>query len=182
MAVILWKVSTSFIISLLFPLCSSQQQQQGDFPACQARSDFVKRLSPVQFDATQNCGDLNYILQAVNKDKKYDYCSADRQHVVGYIREAFRPALGGTKKMPDDCEIEQWWYEGNYPRSPVAFCKNATAIASTRDKKTRFNLTRAQPFFNVIHGPRTLCHDLLRKDLATIGNPDVAGPGVSRPL
>ncbi|KAK8062997.1 hypothetical protein PG997_015094 [Apiospora hydei] len=165
-------------ILLLFPVFSSQDARKG-VPGCEFRSDFVKRLTPVHFDPTQNCGELNFILQAVNKNRKYDYCSADPQHVLGYIRDGFRPAHGGDKKkMPQDCEIEQWWFKGHYPRSPVAFCKNATAIAATRDKKVRFNLTRAQPFFNVIHGPRTTCHDLVRNDLETIGNPDVAGPGL----
>ncbi|KAK7912240.1 hypothetical protein PG985_014721 [Apiospora marii] len=169
---------TLFAFLLFSPILCSSRNPKTDAPACRARTDFVKRLTPPHFDPKQNCADLNYILQAVNKDNKYDFCSADREHVLGYIREAFRPALGGTKKMPHDCEIEQWWFEGHYPRSPVAFCKNATAIAATRDKQIRFNLTRAQPFFNVVHAPRSLCHNLLRQDLETIGNPDVAGPGV----
>lgn len=85
-------------------------------------------------------------------------------------------------KMPKDCEIEKWWYEGyyDYDRTRVAFCKNATATGyiKGKDRVKKGNLSRTQPFFNIIYGPRTFCHNKLKEELAAIGNPDVAGWGV----
>ncbi|KAK8137262.1 hypothetical protein PG984_005202 [Apiospora sp. TS-2023a] len=168
----------TFLPLLLLPRFSSQETGNHTSGGCHFRSDWVKQLLRGDFDATQNCEDLNFVLQAVNKDKSLDFCSADPQHVFGYIREGFRPNLETGRRIPEDCEIEQWWYRGRYPKSPVAFCKNATAIAVARDKGNKTHLTRAQPYYTVVHGPRAKCHNLLRENLTTIGNPDVAGPGI----
>ncbi|KAK6825555.1 hypothetical protein PG987_013049 [Apiospora arundinis] len=167
----------TFTLLLLFPPFSSQKTGR-DASGCHFKSDWVKQLLRGDFDATQNCEDLNFVLQAVNKDKSLDFCSADPRNVLGYIREGFRPNLETGRRIPEDCEIEQWWYSGHYPKSPVAFCRNATAIAVARDRGNKTHLTRAQPYYTVVHSPRAKCHNLLREDLATIGNPDVAGPGV----
>ncbi|KAK8116965.1 uncharacterized protein PG998_005246 [Apiospora kogelbergensis] len=170
-------------LTLLFhlPLCSGQESQQ-DPSVCHYRSHWVKWISSGYFDGKQNCGDLNYILQVVNKDKKkMDFCLAERQHVFGYIREGLRPSLGSGEnkgKMPEDCEIDRWWYEGKYPKTREAFCKTATRIARANGKKNRTAAAQAQPYKNLIHGPRSQCHNKFREELATIGNPDVAGPGV----
>ncbi|KAK7952993.1 hypothetical protein PG988_013687 [Apiospora saccharicola] len=154
----------------LLPRFSSQETGKDASGDCHFKSDWVKQLLRGDFDATQNCEDLSFVLQAVNKDKSLDFCSADPQHVFGYIREGFRPNLETGRRIPEDCEIEQW--------SPVAFCKNATAIAVARDRGNKTHLTRAQPYYTVVHSPRAKCHNLLREDLTTIGNPDVTGPGV----
>ncbi|KAK7994020.1 vacuolar transporter chaperone 1 [Apiospora arundinis] len=167
----------------LLPLVSSQEPQSNT-SACHYRSDWVKRLSSGYFHATEDCSDLNYILQAVNKNKKkMDFCSAKREHVFGYIREGLLPTLGSKedkkRQMPEDCEIERWWYEGKYPKSRQPFCKTASRIAATpKDNKNRTKLVRSEPYRSLIHGPRSQCSLKLRQDLETIGNPDVAGPGV----
>ncbi|KAK7959084.1 uncharacterized protein PG986_003938 [Apiospora aurea] len=176
------------IVLLLFPLSSSQEPESDTppnptNPTCRAKSDWVTQLAKegsLSFDATKNCGDLEYILQAVNRDKKFDFCRADRQNVLGYTREGYRPAAARGKRMPEDCEIEQWWFRGaHFPknRRVAAFCENATsiAVASYRGNKT---VTHAQPYLNLVHGPRSVCRDLIQNDLTTIGNPDVAGPCV----
>ncbi|KAK8036291.1 hypothetical protein PG993_008905 [Apiospora rasikravindrae] len=142
-----------YIILLLSPISSSQEPQSNS-PPCHTKSDWVNQLIKGSFDATKNCGDLEFILQAVNQDKKLDFCRADRRHVVGYIREGYGPAVAKGKRMPADCEIEQWWFRGQFPKSRVAFCKNATAIAVARDRGNRTGVTRAQPYFNLVHSPR----------------------------
>ncbi|KAK8045816.1 hypothetical protein PG996_013880 [Apiospora saccharicola] len=168
----------AFLPLLLLPRFSSQETGNNAPGGCHLKSDWVKQLLRGDFDATQNCEDLNFVLQAVNKDKSLDFCSADPKHVFGYIREGFRPNLETGRRIPEDCEIEQWWYRGRYPKSPVAFCKNATAIAVALDRGNKTHLTHAQPYYTVVHSSRAKCHNLLREDLTTIGNPDVAGPGV----
>ncbi|KAK8084230.1 hypothetical protein PG997_005501 [Apiospora hydei] len=164
---------TFCLILFLVPLCLGHDQT--DTSACNFTIDWVDWIFQGNFEATQDCGDFNLILQEFVNDFKHDYCLVTRQYVLGYIREGLRFNLEAKKdaKMPEDCEIERWWYEGyyDYERSRVAFCKNATATHTTA-------LSYTQPFFNLIHGPRTFCHNKLKEELATIGNPDIAGWGV----
>lgn len=169
-------------ILLLGHFCSAHTKTGAS--DCDLRTHWINRIFEGGFDALQGCGDLNFILQHVYEDKKHDYCSAERQHVLGYIREGLRANFNdGNGTLPEDCAIERWWYEDNYRKGRVAFCKNATAIATAKGgAKKKKALSRTQPFLNLIHGPRTTCHNKLRGELATIGNPDVAGWGVRDPV
>ncbi|KAK8038808.1 hypothetical protein PG993_007219 [Apiospora rasikravindrae] len=165
------------LVLLLFPLYSSQEPE-ANLSACRRSYNWVKWISEGHFDASKDCGDLSFILQAANKHKKkIDFCSAEREHVFGYIRESIDSGIKAGE-MPEDCAIEQWWYEGHYPKSREAFCKTATRTYNTKDHKNRTALNLKQPYHYLIHGPRSQCSRKLREELATIGNPDVAGPGV----
>ncbi|KAK8094115.1 hypothetical protein PG997_000800 [Apiospora hydei] len=156
---------------LLFPLFSSQEPKANP-SACRHSYNWVNWISDGHFDASKDCGDLHFILQAANKKKKkVDFCSAKREHVFGYIRESIDSGIKAGE-MPEDCAIEWWWYEGHYPKSPRPFAREQ------RDRKNKTALSLTQPYHYLIHGPRSQCSRKLREELATIGNPDVAGPGV----
>ncbi|KAK8121915.1 hypothetical protein PG984_010585 [Apiospora sp. TS-2023a] len=164
---------------LLLPLCSGREPKTNTSD-CHLKWHWIKWISEGHFDASQDCGDLSLILQAAHHKsrKKADFCSAGREHVVGYIRASIDSGIAKAGEMPEDCAIEQWWYEGKYPKVREAFCKRASRIYNTKDHHNRTKLSLTEPYHNVIHGPRSQCSRKLRDVLATIGDPDVAGPGV----
>ncbi|KAK8119649.1 uncharacterized protein PG998_004275 [Apiospora kogelbergensis] len=164
---------------VLAPLCLGHDQINSS--VCNFTTTWVDWIFKGSFDATQNCGDFSFIMQWVWKKSKKDYCSVDRQYVIDYIREGLHHQVEISRhgKMPEDCEIEQWWYQGyyDYERTRIAFCKNATSIGHIKGQNGTL-ASQTEPFSTVIHGPRTICYNKLKEELEIIGNPDIAGWGV----
>lgn len=144
---------------------------------CKLRSRWRKDLTPSSFDPTQDCWGLNKILETVNHDnKKYNFCAADPDVVLAYINSSLSALTAGNRPRP--CEVHQWYY-GNYGgRLEKPFCQNATEIALEVDKSRSPLPARTQPYLTVFHGARSSCALKFNSDLKSIGDPDLAGPGV----
>jgi hypothetical protein len=147
---------------------------------CKLRNYWRKNLRPFSFDPTNDCRDLNKILVTVNQDRKLNFCAADPDVVLKYINSS----LSGLppRDRPRPCEVRQWYY-GNYGgKLKKSFCQNATDIAVQVNTSHDSRPAQTQPYSAVFHGPRTLCNAKFKADLKSIGNPDVAGSGVSSDL
>jgi hypothetical protein len=145
--------------------------------SCKLREYWVKNLSSYLFDPTNDCLGLNSILKTVNQDKTFNFCSADPDVVLKYINSSL--SLVNPNNLPQPCEVREWYYGTYGGRLREPFCQNATEIAVRVDTSRNSTPASTQPYLTVIHGARDLCRAKFKSDLKSIGDPDLAGIGVS---
>lgn len=168
-----------FLFVQLFPVVAAQSNsshsQSKD--ACKNRSSWIKHVKTTSFSPTNDCRGLNEILKVVNGDRKFDYCKAEPAILMKYINSSL-PTLK-PQVRPRPCEVLQWYYGNPGGKSKQSFCQNATKIAVEVNRSRKKDAAQTQPYYNVIHGARGLCHEKFKADLQSIGEPDVTGIGVS---
>jgi hypothetical protein len=174
--------TSHFLTALAATANSSHTSGTG---SCKLRAYWVKSLASYLFDPTNDCLGLNKILKTVNQDKTFNFCAADPDVVLNYINVSLSGDSNFSGVRPDNlprpCEVHEWYYGtyGGKLREP--FCQSATEI-SVRVYEGNSTAASTQPYLTVIHGARDQCRAKFKSDLKSIGDPDLAGIGVSPDL
>jgi hypothetical protein len=122
---------------------------------------------------------LSKILETVNRNHNhnFNFCAADPDVVLAYINSSLSSVADGIRPKP--CEVRQWYYGTYGGKMKKPFCQNATEINLQVYKSKKPDAARTQPYLAVFHGARGSCAQKFTSDLKSIGDPDLAGPGVS---
>ena len=142
---------------------------------CKLRSTWRKSLTS-SFDPTQDCLGLSKILETINHDHTFNFCAADPDVVLAYINSSLSKLI--DRNHPRPCEVRQWYFGTYGGRLKKPFCQNATEINLQVQKSKEPISARTQPYLTVFHEARSLCARKFTSDLKSIGDPDLAGPGV----
>lgn len=165
------------IYCLITSATSANSSHASSTEPCKLRGKWRDNLTPSWFDPTQDCLGLSKILETVNHDHKFNFCAADPDIVLAYINSSLSSLTDANRPRP--CEVRQWYYGTYGGKLKKPFCQNATDINLQVFKSKDPIPARTQPYLTVFHGPRSACARKLTSDLKSIGNPDLAGPGVS---
>jgi len=165
------------LLSVAAPGSNSSHAQPKE--TCKLRSYWITHVKSTEYNPTNDCRGLNEILQIVNRNDAFDFCKADPDTVMKYINSSL--SVLKPQNQPRPCEVHQWYY-GNYGgKFKQPFCQNATNIAVEVNRSHKKDAAQTQPYMNVIHRARGLCHEKLKIDLQSIGDPDIGGIGVRFP-
>ena len=170
-------ISCFTIHTLITSATSANSSHALSTEPCKLRGNWRKSLTPSWFDPTQDCLGLSKILETVNHDHKFNFCAADPDVVLTYINSSLSKLPNANRPQP--CEVRQWYYGTYGGRLKRPFCQNATEINLQVYKSKDPTPARTQPYLTVFHGARSSCAQKFTSDLKSIGDPDLAGPGVS---
>jgi hypothetical protein len=165
------------IYCLITSTTSANSSHASSTEPCKLRDNWRNSLTPFWFDPTKDCLGLSKILETVNHDRKFNFCAADPDVVLAYINSSLSSLKDGNRPRP--CEVRQWYFGTYGGKLKKPFCQNATEISLQVFKSKKPFPARTQPYLTVFHGARSLCAGRFKLDLKSIGDPDVAGPGVS---
>lgn len=156
---------------------SANSSHASSTESCKLRGKWRNSLTPSWFDPTQDCLGLSKILETVNHDHKFNFCAASPDVVLAYINSSLSKLADGNRPRP--CEVRQWYYGTYGGKMKKPFCQNATEINLQVYQSKDPIPARTQPYLTVFHGARSSCAQKFTLDLKSIGDPDLAGPGVS---
>lgn len=164
------------IHTLITSATSTNSSHASPSEPCKLRTKWRNSLTPSLFDPTSDCLGLSKILETVNHDHTFNFCAADPGIVMAYINSSLSQLSASNRPRP--CEVREWFYGTYGGKMKKPFCQNATLI-NVQGYKSKDNLlARTQPYLTVFHGARTSCARKFTSDLKSIGDPDLAGPGV----